>query len=103
MKGVFDAEALECARRCLQAGAGRGDEDRLALERAAGKYALRALGLMPGEAASPLPEPSPGPTRRHHAGHGAGEPPTARNRKAKITGHHQAAFRPASSAAKSAS
>lgn len=43
-------EAFECARRALEARDGQDDETRLALERCAGKYALRALGLIGGEA-----------------------------------------------------
>lgn len=62
MEGIADQEAYGLARRCLQARARyRNDDTRRSLERAAGKYALRALGL-DGEMANHLPSPAAGPT-----------------------------------------
>lgn len=42
----WTGEGFECARRCLEARAGKDDETSLALTRAAGMYALKALGLL---------------------------------------------------------
>lgn len=69
-------EAYRVAQRCLAAGAGQNEETRQALQRAAGKYALRALGLV-GEAANaeggPTPTTSPGLGRDHRPDTGSGE------------------------------
>ncbi len=45
MEGVLDERAYECARRCLAAMDGHDDDTRQALARAAGRFALRALGM----------------------------------------------------------
>ena len=42
----FVGRDFECARRALAARDGQDDETRLALERCAGKFALKALGLL---------------------------------------------------------
>lgn len=42
----WTGEGFECARRCLEARAGKDEETSLALTRAAGMYALKALGLL---------------------------------------------------------
>lgn len=41
---------FEAARRCLQAMVGEDEDTQRALQRAAGRYALKALGLIDGEA-----------------------------------------------------
>ncbi len=55
MEDLARAEAEECARRCLEAKSGRDEETQRALERAAGKFALRALGLVGEEASCQAP------------------------------------------------
>lgn len=56
-------EGFECARRCLEARAGKDEETSLALTRAAGMYALKALGLLQepfgGDGESEIRTPSP--------------------------------------------
>lgn len=64
----WTGEAFECARRALEARDGQDDETRLALERCAGKFALRALGLLrePVEQTEGPPQmSSSGPPRIH--------------------------------------
>lgn len=47
MEAIADERAIEAARRCLAARARyRNAETRQSLERAAGKFALKALGLL---------------------------------------------------------
>ena len=58
LNGLWVGDAFECARRCLAAMDGQDEETRQALERAAGKYALRALGLDGQEATGVAPCPA---------------------------------------------
>lgn len=55
MEVVKNAEAVDCARRCLAARPGQDKETQLSLTRAAGMFALKALGLVGEEPAKAPP------------------------------------------------
>lgn len=57
MERIWNEVAFDTAQRCLQAGAGRDDVTRKALERAAARYFFKACGMDRG--ASRGIEPAP--------------------------------------------